>query len=180
MRSCCLSVLLLPSPARYTKRTVHIRTVRFSLQAGCKKTVFPAKENLPRSCLLFLFFKKRNRPPSFLFRRKEAKENQMRSSWLSVLLLPSPTRYTKRTVHIRSVRFSLQAGCKKTVFPAKENLPRSCLLFLFFKKRNRFPPFFFRRKEIVPPMTCSSFALVHASRVLRRSSSAETADSPPL
>ena len=29
--------------------------------------------------------------------------------------------------------FSLQAGCKKTVFPAKENLPRSCLLFLFFK-----------------------------------------------
>ena len=139
MRSCCLSVLLLPSPTRFTKRTVHIRTVRFSLQAGCKKTVFPAKENLPPQLSFVSFLQVKNRSPSFLFRRKEAKENQVRSSWLSVLLLPSPARYTKRTVHIRTVRFSLQAGCKKTVFPAKENLPRSCLLFLFFKKRNRSP-----------------------------------------
>ena len=40
------------------------------------------------------------RTSSFLFRRKEAKENHLRSSFLSPLLLLSPTCYTKRTVRM--------------------------------------------------------------------------------
>ena len=44
-------------------------------------------------------------PSSFLFRRKEAKENQVRESCFSAHLRVSPTRSTKRTVHIRTVRF---------------------------------------------------------------------------
>ena len=106
LRSSFLSAFLLLSPTCNTKRTVHIRTVRFfrSYAGRAEEHLFLDQSSIPQ-CLLFLFFKKRKRSPSFLFRRKEAKENQMRSSWLSVLLLLSPARYTKRTVHIRTVRF---------------------------------------------------------------------------
>ena len=36
-----------------------------------RETSFSQKDILPPQCLLFLFFKKRNRSPSFLFRRKK-------------------------------------------------------------------------------------------------------------
>ena len=78
-------------------------------------------------------------PSSFLFRRKEAKENQVRESCFSAHLRVSPTRCTKRTVHIRTVRFPFRAGrAGKHLFTNKSTAPQ-CLLFLFFKKRNRSP-----------------------------------------
>ena len=56
-------------------------------------------------------------PSSFLFRRKEAKENRLRNSCLSVLLPFSPTRCTKRTVQMRTVRFYvLSRTCGKASF----------------------------------------------------------------
>ena len=39
-------------------------------------------------------------PSSFLFRRKEAKENHLRNSYSSLFLLLSPMRYIKRTVRM--------------------------------------------------------------------------------
>ena len=87
------------------------------------------------------------RTSSFLFRRKEAKENQLRSSFPSVLLPLSPTCCTKRTVQMRTVRFLFRAGhAGKHLFTDKSTAPQ-CLLFLFFKKRNRPPSFLFRRKK---------------------------------
>ena len=52
--------------------------------------------------------------------------------------------------------------CEPSVFPfqtgragrrlfSEKHPPPQCLLFLFFKKRNRSPSFLFRRKENVPP-----------------------------
>ena len=77
----------------------------FLFRAGhAGKHLFTDKSTAPQ-CLLFLFFKKRNRSPSFLFRRKEAKENHLRNSYLPALLPLSPTCCTKRTVQMRTVRF---------------------------------------------------------------------------
>ena len=86
-------------------------------------------------------------PSSFLFRRKEAKENQRRESGFSALQPLSPTCNTKRTVHIRTVRFSLpNRTCGKTSFLRKTSSPAvSFVSFLQekksfpFKKRNRSP-----------------------------------------
>ena len=47
--------------------------------------------------LPFLFRRKGSDPSSFLFRRKEAKENRLRLSFFSALLSLSPTCSTKRT-----------------------------------------------------------------------------------
>ncbi|MDD7139959.1 MAG: hypothetical protein PUH73_06705 [Clostridium sp.] len=93
-------------------------------------------------------------PSSFLFRRKEAKENQRRESGFSALQPLSPAYNTKRTVHIRTVRFSFRAGYAGKRFPPKESLPRS--VFCFFSSRKENVPLQekksspFRRKEIVP------------------------------
>ena len=84
-------------------------------------------------------------PPSFLFRRKEAKENHLRNSFLSALLLLSLTCYTKRTVHIRTVRFSFRAGYAGKRFPPKESLPRS--VFCFFSSRKEIVPLSFLSRK---------------------------------
>ena len=69
-----------------------------------------------------------------------AKENHLRLSFFSALLLLSPTCNTKRTVHIRTVRFFVpyagRAGNR--LFSERHPSPQ-CLLFLFFKKRKRSP-----------------------------------------
>ena len=58
------STLLPFSPTCRTKRTVQMRTVRFLFRAGhAGKHLFTDKSTAPQ-CLLFLFFKKRNRSPS--------------------------------------------------------------------------------------------------------------------
>ena len=141
---------------------------------------------------MFLFFKKRNRPPfeakenhlrsshslrscgfrqpvtqngrftyepsSFLFRRKEAKENQRRESGFSALQPLSPTCNTKRTVHIRTVRFSLpNRTCGKTSFLRKTSSPAVSFVS-FLQEKKSFPfLFFLERKENVPLQEKKSF-----------------------
>ena len=83
-----------------------------------RETAFSQKDILPRYVFCFFSSRKEIVPPSFLFRRKngqlareaqplrrtssflfrrkEAKENQLRLSFFSVLLLLSPTCNTKR------------------------------------------------------------------------------------
>ena len=81
------------------------------------------------------------RTSSFLFRRKEAKENQLRSSFPSVLLPFSPTCCTKRTVHIRTVRFLVPyRTCGKTSFRRLINYP--AMSFVSFLQEKKSFPFF--------------------------------------
>ena len=118
----------------------------FRCKLDVREAAFCPKSPPQPLCLLFLFFKKRNRSPSFLFRRKEAKENHLRNVYFPLLLTVSPTCSAKRTAHIRAGRFFVSSWlCAKT--PSVRNIPPQprCLLFLFFKKRNR------SLKEIVPP-----------------------------
>ena len=87
-------------------------------------------------------------PPSFLFRRKEAKENQLRSSFPSVLLPLSPTCCTKRTVHIRTVRFFVTSRtCGKTSFRRLINSPAMSFVSFLQEKKSSPPSFLFRRKK---------------------------------
>ena len=86
-------------------------------------------------------------PSSFLFRRKEAKENQRRESGFSALQPLSPTCNTKRTVHIRTVRFFVPSRtCGKTSFLRKTSSPAVSFVS-FLQEKKTYP---FRRKEIVP------------------------------
>ena len=112
-----------------------------------RESVFPRKRASPAVSFVSFLQEKKTYPPSFLFRRKEAKENHLRNSFLSALLLLSLTCYTKRTIHIRTVRFSLpNRTCGKTSFLRKTSSPAvSFVSFLQekktypFKKRNRSP-----------------------------------------
>ena len=127
-----------------------------------RETVFSQKDILPRYVFCFFssrkeivptsfLFRRKNgqlareaqplrRTSSFLFRRKEAKESHLRNSCFSPLKLLPPTRFTKRTVHIRTVRFFVPyAGRAGNRLFSERHPPPQCLLFLFFKKRKRSP-----------------------------------------
>ena len=101
-----------------------------------QETAFSQKNTLPRSVFCFFSSRKEIVPPSFLFRRKEAKENRLRESCFSVLLPFSITCNTKRTVHIRTVRFSVSSWmCGKASFLRKTSSPAvSFVSFLQEKK----------------------------------------------
>ncbi|MDO4343108.1 MAG: hypothetical protein Q4C27_05725, partial [Eubacteriales bacterium] len=92
-------------------------------------------------------------PSSFLFRRKEAKENQRRESGFSALQPLSPTCNTKRTVHIRTVRFSLpNRTCGKTSFLRKTSSPAVSFVS-FLQEKKSFPQ---RAPSYLPKMRFSS------------------------
>ena len=101
-----------------------------------RKSIFSPKNILPRNVFCFFSSRKEIVPPSFLFRRKEAKENRLRESCFSVLLPFSITCNTKRTVHIRTVRFSVSSWmCGKASFPRRTPSPAvSFVSFLQEKK----------------------------------------------
>ena len=96
-------------------------------------------------------------PSSFLFRRKEAKENHLRNSYLPALLPFSPTCRTKRTVHIRTVRFYvLSRACGKASFLRLIIYPAVSFVS-FLQEKKSFPleekkSFPCRRKENAPPL----------------------------
>ena len=83
---------------------------------------------------------------SFPVQADHAKENHQRNSCLSVLLPFSPTRCTKRTVQMRTVRFYvLSRTCGKTSFRRLINYP--AVSFVSFLQEKKSSPF--RRKENV-------------------------------
>ncbi len=75
----CAFLCILRNPVAQNGRLTYEPSVFFVSSWMCAKT--PSVRNIPPQPLrlLFLFFKKRNRSPSFLFRRKEAKENHLRN-----------------------------------------------------------------------------------------------------
>ena len=80
----------------------------FPFQVGRAGNHLSSEKHPSPLCLLFLFFKKRNRSPILFFpERKGRKENQLRNSFPSLLLLLPSTCCTKRTVRMRTVRFSV-------------------------------------------------------------------------
>ena len=95
---------------------------------------------------------------SFPVQTDHAKESHLRNSCSSLLLSFSRTCYTKRTVHMETVRFSVQLGrtCGKALFLRKTPLPRS--VFCFFSSRKENVPLSRKenvplsRKENVPPL----------------------------
>ena len=161
---------------------------------------------------MFLFFKKRNRPPSFLFRRKKrsactgsagpqtdgrrhilrCRRSEYHSGYASLLRLVfarvrracasafpcKPTTQKKiicgTVTSLRSCRFRQRAAqngrftyepsvflfraehAGKHLFTDKSTAPQ-CLLFLFFKKRNRPLLFFLEEKKSSPLEEKKSF-----------------------
>ena len=152
LRNVYFPLLLTVSPTCSTKRTAHIRAGRFfCCKLDVRENAFCPKCTPQPLRLLFLFFKKRNRSPSFLFRRKEAKENHL-PDWFFALLCAVCAILLHKTdgSHTSRPFFLFQAGCAESRLLSEKPPQPLCLLFLFFKKRNRPPSFLFRRKEIVP------------------------------
>ena len=106
----------------------------------------------PLSRFVFCFFSSRKEIVPLLFFLEEKKQKKIICRicfCASLCILRNPVAQNGRLTYEPAV-FSLQAGCarKRLLF---EMPPQPlCLLFLFFKKRNRPPSFLFRRKEIVP------------------------------
>ena len=102
----------------------------FPFRAGrVKEHLFSDKSTIPL-CLLFLFFKKRKRSPFF-----------------SALLLLPPTCYTKRTVHIRTVRFSVPSRtCGKPPFLRKASSPTVSFVS-FLQEKKSYPVFLDETKK---------------------------------
>ena len=83
---------------------------------------------------------------SFPVQTDHAKENQLRSSFPSVLLPFSPTCRTKRTVHIRTVRFFCSGqDTQESIYSQINQLPRS--VFCFFSSRKEIVPLLFFLEE---------------------------------
>ena len=200
LRSCCFR-----QHATQNGRFIWKPSVFLYNWVGCAGNILFSERKPPPQCLLFLFFKKRKRSPSFLFRRKNrsacagsaapqtdgrrhilrCRRSEYHSGYASLLRLVfarvrracasafpcKPTTQKKincgaafllcscrfrqraaqngRFTYEPSV-FLFRAGhAGKHLFTDKSTAPQ-CLLFLFFKKRNRSPSFLFRRKEIVP------------------------------
>ena len=123
----------------------------FRCKLDVRENAFCPKCTPQPLCLLFLFFKKRNRPPSFLFRRKEAKENHLRNVYFPLLLTVSPTCSTKRTAHIRAGRFfCCKLDVRENAFCSK--CPLSRFVFCFFSSRKEIVPllFFLEEKKSFP------------------------------
>ena len=101
----------------------------------------------PVGFCFFLFFPgRKGNGSSFLFRRKEAKENHLRNVYFPLLLTVSPTCSAKRTAHIRAGRFFVSSWmCAKT--PSVRNAPLSRFVFCFFSSRKEIVPLLFFLEE---------------------------------
>ena len=109
-------------------------------------SLFSSKESVP---LLFFLERKTGqlareaqplrRTSSFLFRRKEAKENHLRNSCFSALLPLSPCATQNGRFTYEPSVFPFRAGRAEKYLFSERHPPPQCLLFLFFKKRKRSP-----------------------------------------
>ena len=145
----CASLCILRYPVAQNGRLTYEPAV-FSLQAGCAGSRL-LSENPPQPLrLLFLFSRKEIVPLLFFLEEKKQKKISSRIGFCaSLYILRNPVAQNGRLTYEPSV-FSFQAGCAGNRLLSEKPPQPLCLLFLFFKKRNRSPSFLFRRKEIVP------------------------------
>ncbi len=144
LRSCCFR-----QHAAQNGRFVCEPSV-FPFQVGRAENLLSSEKHPSPLCLLFLFFKKRNRSPFLFFlERKGRKESRMRNSFPSLLLLLPSTCCTKRTVHIRTVRFFVPCAGRagKPPFLRKTSAPAVSFVS-FLQEKKSFPyPFLSRKKR---------------------------------
>ena len=124
------------------KRTAHIRAGRFFVSSWmCGKP--PSVGNAPLSRYVFCFFSSRKEIVPLLFFLEEKKQKKIICRicfCASLCSLRNPVAKNGRLTYEPAV-FLFQAGCaRKRLLSEKPPQPR-CLLFLFFKKRNRSPSF---------------------------------------
>ena len=93
----------------------------------------------------------------FFLEEKRQKKINCGTAFSSALLRLSPTCYTKRTVHIRTVRFSFQAGRAGKRFFSERPLSPAVSFVSFLQEKKTYPfqekkpsPIPFRRKETFP------------------------------
>ena len=101
----------------------------------------------PVGFCFFLFFPgRKGNGSSFLFRRKEAKENHLPDLLLRFSLHFAQSCCAKRTAHIRAGRFFVASWmCAKT--PSVRNAPLSRYVFCFFSSRKEIVPLLFFLEE---------------------------------
>ena len=134
----------------------------FRFKLDVRKSIFSPKNTLPRNVFCFFSSRKEIVPPSFLFRRKEAKENRLRESCFSVLLPFSITCNTKRTVHIRTVRFSVSSRmCGKASFLRKTPSPAMSFVS-FLQEKKSYPLLFFLEEKKQKKVVCEKAFLRRA------------------
>ena len=103
-------------------------------------------------------------PPSFLFRRKEAKENHLRSSHsLRSSRFRQPATQNGRFTYEPSV-FPFQTGRAGKRLFLEKHPPPQCLLFLFFKKRKRTPLLFFLEEKKQKKIICGTAFFLRSCR----------------
>ena len=113
----------------------------FRSEQDMRETAFSPKENLPPQCLLFLFFKKRNRSPFLFFLKGKGSKRKSSAEQLlfaAVAFFANVLHKTDGSYGNRPF-FRSEQDMRETAFSPKENLPRS--VFCFFSSR----------KEIVLP-----------------------------
>ncbi|MDD7138688.1 MAG: hypothetical protein PUH73_00105 [Clostridium sp.] len=113
----------------------------FRSEQDMRETSFSPKENLPPQCLLFLFFKKRNRSPFLFFLKGKGSKRKSSAEQLlfaAVAFFANVLHKTDGSYGNRPF-FRSEQDMRETAFSPKENLPRS--VFCFFSSR----------KEIVLP-----------------------------
>ena len=118
-----------------------------TIGSDVRETSFSPKENLPRSVFCFFSSRKENVPLLFFLEEKKQKKINCGAAFLLC-----SCRFRQRAAQNGRFKcepsvFLFRAGrAGKHLFTDKSTAPQ-CLLFLFFKKRNRSPSFLFRRKK---------------------------------
>ena len=141
------SALLPLSPTCYTKRTVHIRTVRFYTPSRtCGKPPFLRKTPSPAVSFVSFLQEKKSSPLPFLSRKKRKQKKVICGTVFSaaVAFFANMQHKTDGSYVNRPFLCSKQ-DVRESAFSPKDPSPPQCLLFLFFKKRKRTP--FKKRKR---------------------------------
>ena len=152
LRSSCSPLLLPFSPTCYTKRTVHMETIRFSVQLGrmCGKPPFLRKKTSPAVSFVSFLQEKKSSPLPFLSRKKRKQKKVICGTVFSaaVAFFANVLHKTDGSYGNRPFFCTIGSDVRETSFSPKENLPRS--VFCFFSSRKENVPPLIRRKENVP------------------------------
>ena len=110
-----------------------------------QESIYSQINQLPRSVFCFFSSRKEIVPLLFFLEEKKQKKVICRIGFCAFLyILRNPVAQNGRLTYEPAV-FSFQAGCAGSRLLSEKPPQPLCLLFLFFKKRNR------SLKEIVPP-----------------------------
>ena len=153
MRNSFPSLLLLLPSTCCTKRTVQMRTVRFSIPSRtCGKPPFLRKTPFPAVSFVSFLQEKKSFPYPVLSRKKRKKRKSI-AEQLSFAAFAASANVLHKTdgSHTNRPFFrSLCRTCGKTAFSQKDIRPR-CVFCFFSSRKEIVPPFFKKRNR--PPFS---------------------------